>query len=270
MARGSAPAPLVAASAVAVSVALLLLPLPIKRAIASALEPILFYPATRATAFIESILTLSNENRLLRLELATRTSLEARVLALEEENARLRRMVQMREALPYRLIPGVVLSLPGRFAGEFAAVDVGSREGVAVGLTVICPDGLVGRVVDVRPHRSLVRTLLSPESRVSVTVPRSGACGILRAERGAGFIVPDIPLVDDVVPGDTLVTSGLGGVFPQGFRVGIVTHVDDDHRLQLHRARAISTVRFHSLREVFVVGDTPPDTSWSSSVHVRR
>jgi len=270
MARGPAPAPLLAALATAVSVTLLILPLPLKQAIASKIGPILFFPAARATSFVESILSLRSENRALRLELTSRLVDEARVMALTEQNERLRRMVGMQASLTRGLIPGMVVSMPGRFVGEYLALDVGSDEGAELGLCVVSIDGLVGRLVDVRPHRSLVRTLLSPESRISVVVPRSGAGGILRADRAIGFLVPDIPLVEDVVPGDTLVTSGLGGVFPPGLRVGIVTAINDDQRLQLHRARAASSVRFHAVREVFVIHSSSADTSWSTDADLLR
>ncbi|MBN1425852.1 rod shape-determining protein MreC [Candidatus Fermentibacteria bacterium] len=263
MARDSAPAPAVAALAMAVSIALLLLPLPAKQAVASIIGPVLFFPAARATAFIESILTLRAENRALRFGLTQCVLDDAKVFALAEQNQRLHSMIGMRASLPYWLIPGMVLSRPGRFAGEYLAVDTGAADGVQAGFGVVSIGGLVGRVVEVRPHHSLVRTLLSPESRVSVVAKRSGAGGILRAERTVGFTVPDIPMTEDVAPGDTLVTSGLGGVFPPGLRVGVVSAVSDDHRLQLHRAAVTSLVRFHAIREVFILGSAPSDTSWS-------
>ncbi|MCU0611275.1 MAG: rod shape-determining protein MreC [Candidatus Eisenbacteria bacterium] len=263
MARGPAPASLLATGAIGLSVLLLLLPLPAKQAVASRVGPVLFYPAGRATAFIESMLALQRDNRALRLDLAHRVIDEALLFGLQTQNERLHRMVEMRSELPHWLIPGMVSSRPGRFVGEYLAVDSGVERGVEVGFGVVSTDGLVGRVVEVRPHRALVRTLLSPESRVSVLVRRSGAGGILRADRSAGFLVPDIPMVEDVVAGDTLVTSGLGGSFPAGLRVGVVTGIEDDRRLQLHRARVRTLVRFHAVREVFILGGALPDTSWS-------
>jgi rod shape-determining protein MreC len=77
-------------------------------------------------------------------------------------------------------------------------------------------------------------------------------------------------MVEDVVPGDTLVTSGLGGVFPPGLRVGVITAVSDDQRLQLHGARVASLVRFDAVREVFLIAAAPADTSWSTDAHLLR
>lgn len=264
MARGPAPAPVVGALAIVVSIALLLLPLPAKQAVAAFIGPVLFFPAARATVFIESILTLRGENRSLRLSITQCVVDNAQVYALKEQNDRLRIMTGLRASLPHWLIPGMVVSRPGRFSDEFLAIDIGAEDGVQPGFGAVSIEGLVGRVMEVRPHHSLVRTLLSPESRVSVVVPRSGAGGILRTESTVGFMVPDIPLVEDVVVGDTLVTSGLGGVFPPGLRVGVVSGVSDDRRLQLHRASVRPLVRFHTVRELFVIGSTPPDTSWST------
>lgn len=271
MARGPAPAPLVGALAVAASIVLLLLPLPAKEAFASSIGPILFFPAARATAFVESLRRLRGDNRALRLELASRLIEEARLLELAEQNSRLRRMVGLQATLPPPLVPALVVARPGgRMAGEYLALDVGSLHGAETGSCVVSIDGLVGRLITVRPERSLVRTLLSPECRVSVVVERTGAGGILRPDHLGAFLVPDIPLVDEVAPGDTLVTSGLGGVFPRGLRVGLVTSVDNDLRLQLHSARAVSLVRFDEVREVFIMGSSSADTAWSGDASLSR
>ncbi len=252
MARESAPNALLLAIATLISVILIVAPLSIKESIASKLGPIFFFPASKATASLEGIATLSRENQRLRLELASNLVDRARLYDMDEQNSRFRQMLEIRETLSFQLLPGMVIARPGHFTGEYIAVDVGAEQGAIPGLGVISIRGLVGRVVEVRESSCLVRSLLSPQSRVSIVVARTGAGGILKANGTKGLIVPDIPLEEEVTPGDTVLTSGLGGVYPPGLKVGIVVSVGDDMRLLVHKAKVRPLERFSKVREVFL------------------
>lgn len=252
MARDSAPTAFLFILATAISILLSMLPLATKTSIVTKLGPIFFYPASIAAEFLENVAGLTTENRALRAQLAERLLDDARLYDAEQQNQRFRHMLDIRAALPFSLIPGQVIARPGHFNSEYLALDVGRDRGVSEGMGALSIRGLVGSVVEVRNHTCLVRSLFSPQSRVSVIVQRTGAGGILRSDGSAALIVPDIPLEEDVAPGDSVLTSGLGGVFPPGIRVGMIFDVRDDRRLLVHKARVRPLERFSKVREVFL------------------
>jgi rod shape-determining protein MreC len=252
MARDTAPTAVLFIFATATSILLSVMPFSTKKSIVTRLGPVFFYPASRATEFLENLAGLTRENRALRARLAERLLDDARLYDAEQQNQRFRRMLDIRAALPFSLIPGQVIARPGHFHSEYLALDVGTEQGVSEGMGALSIRGLVGSVVEVRDNTCLVRSLFSPQSRVSIVVQPTGAGGILRFDGSTALIVPDIPLEEDVSPGDSVLTSGLGGIFPPGIGVGIVFDVSDDRRLLVHKARIQPFERFTRVREVFV------------------
>ena len=252
MARDTAPTAFLFIFATAISILLCVMPLTTKTSVVSTLGPILFFPASRATEFLENLAGLTRQNRALRAQLAERLLNDARLYDVEKQNQRFREMLDIKAVLPFSIIPGQVIARPGHFNSEYLALDVGIERGVSDGMGAFSIRGLVGSVVEVRDQTCLVRSLFSPESRVSVVVQRTGAGGILRSDGSTALIVPDIPLEEDVASGDSVLTSGLGGVFPPGIRVGIVFDVRDDRRLLVHKARIQPFERFTRVREVFI------------------
>lgn len=253
MARRSAPAAWWFILFVSLSLSLIVSPLSFKQDFASRLGSVFFFPASRAVMFLNNVTTLLQDNRALRAILASQTVDHARLFELEDQNERLKQMLGMKEALPFDLRPGLVIARPGHLGGEYLAIDAGSEAGLAPDQGVISIEGLVGTVVDVAPGNAQIRTLLSPDSRASILVARTGVGGILISERMGWFTIGDIPIEADVARGDTIVTSGLGGIFPPGLKVGTVMKVEDDRRLLVHNVRVRPLVRFSRVREVFAV-----------------
>lgn len=101
-------------------------------------------------------------------------------------------------------------------------VSRGSLHGVRPGAPVITPDGVCGKVVACGPHQSLVQTLLAPESRIAVLNLRSRIPALARPDRAGRLFLDYAPKESDFRPGDTLVTAGIGTVFPKGLRLGEV------------------------------------------------
>ncbi len=109
-------------------------------------------------------------------------------------------------------------------------LDRGSEDGVEAGMCVIGTKGLIGRVLEVGPHYARVGTLLDPTMAVSVVAERSRDEGVLkgiqndgRAEQRCELLY--LPFDADLVPGDDVVTTDLGGIYPRGIPVGTVVEV---------------------------------------------
>jgi rod shape-determining protein MreC len=175
---------------------------------------------------------LAQENRVLRNALLVSGARVARLQTAATENARLRNLLGAadRGRLDVQLAPILDIDLdPTR---QRLVLDAGSREGVAVGQSVIDAGGLVGQIIAVRPGTATVLLLTDPDHAVPVLVARSGVRLVAYGKgRSDKLELANIPLSSDVRVGDGVITSGLGGRFPAGFPVGVITqlHPDDSH-----------------------------------------
>jgi rod shape-determining protein MreC len=151
----------------------------------------------------------------------------ARSKELAQENARLRRLLEMREDLVPKSIGASVVTT--RLAGQsrVIVVDRGAADGVRPDMAVVAWGGAVGRVVSVDKDFARVRLLTDPNSGASGVVARSRAEGMVVGRGGEPLEMIYVPKYADVVPGDRVITSGLDGVFPRGFGVGRVTLVGE-------------------------------------------
>jgi rod shape-determining protein MreC len=194
------------------------------------------------------------ENTALRAE-AERLRVQAlQVDELGQENARLRRLLALRERLPLTTLSGEVI---GREAGGWVralTVNQGRREGVQQQTPVIVPEGLVGRVVQVRATASVVQLVSDPTSTVGAVVQRTRTPGLVEGD--AGGVVRFKFMARDgaqVGPGDLVVTSGIGTLFPKGLPVGRVVAIEDKGSALFHFAVLAPAVDFARIEEVLLV-----------------
>jgi rod shape-determining protein MreC len=194
----------------------------------------------------------------------------ARLQAAAAENARLRNLLAaaQRGGLDVQLAPILDIDLdPTR---QRLVLDAGSRDGVAVGQSVIDAGGLLGQIVALTPQTATVLLLTDPDHAVPVVDARNGvrlvAYGQGRSDR---LQLPNIPISSDVKVGDAVVTSGLGGRFPAGFPVGTIVALRPDESraflvgdmrpaAQLDRGRDVLLLRHDAAT---VASATPPATA---------
>jgi rod shape-determining protein MreC len=205
---------------IVLGLALLLVPHRLRITAAQPLQTTLLAPLRLGTAVSQSLREARAENERLSL-LAVR---------LAVENARLEAASQTAAAGPS--VNLVLTSAPviGRDLTTFEhwlIISRGSLHGIRPGAPVITPDGVCGKVIACGPHQSLVQTLLAPESRIAVLNIRSRVPALARPDRSGQLVLNYAPKESDFKPGDTLVTAGIGTVFPKGLRVGDVTSVPD-------------------------------------------
>ncbi len=198
--------------------------------------------------------TVWGENRVLRAE---RERLKLQALQIEEtrqENARLRRLLALRDRLPLSTLAGEVI---GREAGGWVralTVNRGRTNGVARQAPVVVPEGLVGRVVQVRSGASVIQLLNDPASTVGAIVQRTRTPGLVEGDAGGTvrfkFMARD---GTRVASGDLVVTSGLGNLFPKGLPIGRVLTVEDKGSALFHFAILAPAVDFARVEEVLLV-----------------
>ena len=200
--------------------------------------------------------TLRGENEQLRVQ-----ALQAG--ETREENMRLRRVLVLRDRLPLATVAGEVI---GREAGGWVrslTVNRGRGDGIAQQTPVIMPDGLVGRVVQVHRSAAVIQLLNDPASTVGAVVQRTRTAGLVEGDAGGAvrfkFMARDGA---SVAPGDLVVTSGLGTLFPKGLPVGRVVRIEDKGSALFHFAVLAPAVDFSRVEEVLLVtGQTSQDVA---------
>jgi len=206
----------------------------------------------RSFTGVIDLLGAHSRNAVLEGEVEQLRSELARYREESLENQRLRQLMSMREDLAPASIAATVVLSSSTAEAHMIVIDRGAQHGVREDLPVVAWGGAVGRVVAVSNGQAKVRVL---------TDPNSGAAGIVQRSRVQGMVVGQgeeplamlyVPGFSDVTHGDRVVTSGLDGIFPRGFGVGIVNsrqeHADGSLTIQLR-----PEVDYRSLEEVLVL-----------------
>lgn len=140
-------------------------------------------------------------------------------------NARLKALLELKGAVA---IPSIAVSVIGEDSSAWfktLVVDRGSADGVLEGMPVVAAGGVVGRLVKVAQHSSRVLLLTDHASAIAAVVQRSRARGVVRGAGGGRCSLEFTVKDEDVKVGDTVISSGIGGVFPKGLPIGEVTMV---------------------------------------------
>jgi rod shape-determining protein MreC len=198
---------------------------------------------------------LREENERLRAELESLSALLPRLREAEEENLRLRALLDFTPPSQYRAMAATVIgrSLSNWFST--VEIDKGSEDGVVLDCPVVTQVGLVGRVVRVTRETATVLLLVDPQSGVGAIVVRSREPGaVLGSVRFEDTCKMRLFTRDaDVVRGDMVITSGLGGILPAGLHIGHVANVRRVEQGLIVEADITPAVDFGRLEEVFVL-----------------
>lgn len=218
------------------------------------LQHTLLAPAELVVGWIDRGVAVYWDNQKLR-DRVTRLTIEVDEAHAERaENERLRRLLQLTERRSYELVAANVVGRSLDRLGGSLALDKGAAEGITPNRAILTPDGLVGRVERTSRHSARVLTLLHRDCAVAARIERSRVDGVVRWEYG------DRPILDllyvssqeDVKAGDRVVTSGLGGIFPAGVRIGTVQRVALEPNGLTKEIVVKPAVDFRALEEVLV------------------
>lgn len=174
------------------------------------------------------------------------------------ENERLRRMLAFQRETPGELVAASVIGSDSASFSKSLRINRGTSAGIARNMAVVTPGGVIGRVVEVGPWYSDVQLLTDGRSAVPVRVQRTRAQGILEGLSRGLCHLKYVARAEDVQPGDVVITSGLGGIFPAGLVVGTVVNVEKREFGVLQDVRVTPAVDLRRLpEEVFVVKTVP-------------
>ena len=176
---------------------------------------------------IEDHFGVYDQNQSLRDENARLMQWEEVARRLERENADLRRLLNFTPQGIHGFITGRVIANSGGAFLRNVLVDVGAAEGVERGQAAITGAGIVGRVTEVGERAARVLLITDLNSNIPVLLETSRDRAILAGDNSELPRLLYLPAKSPVKPGDRIVTSGSGGIFPPGLPVGVVASVDD-------------------------------------------
>jgi rod shape-determining protein MreC len=243
----------VLAVAVALSVFMLTRSEESKISAVRSISSFLLYPVDKAGDYLTSVEELSEENDRLRELVVSLGHENERLTQFRDERNRLRELLGFRKDSFYEFMPSDVIARSSNRYHHSVTVDRGTDAGVLPGMPVVGYKGLVGRVTQVFPTSSRVILLNNKSVSVSCLVKRSRVVGVLAWERGNLFSLDYVGKEEDVLPGDTLITSGFGRVFPKGFPVGTVFRVAEEKTELSRRVGIVCMTDLNKLEEVFII-----------------
>ncbi|WP_417604046.1 rod shape-determining protein MreC [Primorskyibacter flagellatus] len=170
----------------------------------------------------QSYQAIYEQNQELRRELQQMKSWKEAALQLEQENARLLDLNNVRLDPRLTFVTGVVLADSGSPFRQSVLLNVGERDGIVDGWATMDGIGLVGRISGVGDSTSRVILLTDTSSRIPATIQPSGQRALIVGDNSAAPPVDFLEDPDQVRPGDRIVTSGDGEVFPPGLLIGQV------------------------------------------------
>lgn len=202
--------------------------------------------------------TLARDNRLL---IQQNQSLREEVARLQEADidaARLRKQLGFQALTPHGKIAADIISMHPNPNFETMVISRGSRDGIKQDSVVVSPLGLIGHIYDVAPTSSSVLLLTDSNSAVGAMVQRSQSrsTGVCKGNGSGVLSMAYLPRDADVLVGDQIVSSGLGGkmgIYPKGLVIGVVSNVTADPSGAGRRVYVRPSVDFDRLEEVYIL-----------------
>ncbi|MDK3155773.1 rod shape-determining protein MreC [Kamptonema cortianum] len=202
---------------------------------------------------------LSEQNSLLKME-------NERLREMVRENDRLRDMLGFMRNSPFELAAARIIARDASIWWQGLMLDKGFAEvpEMESNTAVITPDGLVGKITTVFKNSARMLMIIDENCKVSAVIPENGEHGVVMGTRESNELNPVLRMSyisrkADVRPGMAVVTSGLGGVFPPGIRIGTITEVREvktSGTLGLYKEASIRpAVNLANLEYAFILVD---------------
>ena len=207
-------------------------------------------------AFFTDLETLKKENE----DLKNRNSeLEEQLRELEiikAQNASLQEYAVLKDK--YSTYESVAADIIDRDISNYSSqliINVGKKQGVDAGMTVLAEEGLVGHVVSATDNSATVQVIVDASSSVSAMITTSSESIICKGsiDSTSELRATYIDTSSEILVGDTVVTSGIGGIYPKGITIGTVSNVVNTNNLTDRYAVVETAVDFSKLYTVLVI-----------------
>ncbi len=201
---------------------------------------------------------LEQENEALRTELLLHKRKLQEMVSLAAENVRLRQLLNSRETIEDRVLVAELIGISPDITTQKVIINRGSKHGVYVGQALLDANGLMGQVVEVGERSSRVLLITDSTHALPVQIDRNG---VRLVAEGVGnpnefrLSLRYVSNTTDIQEGDLLVSSGLGGRFPEGYPVAVVTEVEQHSGREFMQVWARPMAELDRSRHVLLVFD---------------
>lgn len=227
----------------------------------------IFMPAQNAFVFVKNKITgneqeisdiekLKEENKTLREENTKLKQEERELEILKSENNTLKEYLNLKNKYgEYNTIPAYLIEKTYSNYEKVIIINVGEKDGIKVNMPVISESGLVGHIISVTENTAKVQTILDTASNVSSEISTSNQSILIKGIQGNSSQVraTNIPAETTLMPGDTVVTSGLGGIYPKGILIGTIKEVINTKNEMDRYAYIDTATDFNKLSTVLVI-----------------
>jgi rod shape-determining protein MreC len=205
-----------------------------------------------------ALVHVREENARLRIELARVKSDRARLAELEAENRHLSELLELKDVLGLNAVAANVIGSDATGLSHTLILASGEDDGLRPGMAVLSNQGVVGKIIAVSPHASRVLLIDDHNSALDGFVQRTRARGIVAGLVDDGLILKYTDRSQDIRAGDTVITSGLDGIFPRGLLVGTIKSVHREGPGLFLNVSIAPAVEFRGLEQVLIVTPPPP------------
>ena len=207
-------------------------------------------------SFFENIDKLQKENEELKEKNKELETAMRELEIIKAENSTLREYTNMTDKYTgYKTVPAYIIDKDVSNLGSTMIINVGEKDGVKVNQPVIAFQGLVGYTISVSDTTAKVKPIIDSSTSLSGTMKISKESVILKGILGSNntLKITNIPTEADLVDGDTIETSGLGGIYPKGILIGTLKEVIETKNITDRYGILETAVDFSKLETVLVV-----------------
>ncbi len=206
-----------------------------------------------------SLVSVSRENDILRRALSQAVQENKKQHETALSNQRLRNLLNFTKTISGKQLAAEVVGLDPSFWFKSITINKGKLDGIQKGMPVVIPDGIVGQIAEVAGHYAKVLLAIDRNSAVDALVQRSRARGIIKGNSSEQYRFNYVLRKNDVQVGDTIISSGMDGVFPKGIRIGQVTDIVRRNSGIFQEVTVTPYVDFEKLEEVLIILNPPQD-----------
>jgi rod shape-determining protein MreC len=200
---------------------------------------------------------LQEENGLLKKRVAEVQEENHQMKEMVLANERLRKLLQFREKMSTSMIAAEVIGQDPTSWFKSVTINKGERDGVQKGMAVISPEGVVGQILKTSPHYATVLLMTDYNSAIDAVIQKTRAKAIVEGKEENRCQLKYLLRTEEVVVGDVVITSGLGGIFPKGLMVGEIRKVDKKGHGVFQYAELVPSVDLTKLEEVLIISTSP-------------
>ena len=203
------------------------------------------------------------ENQRLKAEAEQLRRDAVRAPELERQVAELRDLLALRQAgAGWQWLDARVIGFDAQNLLRSISIDRGEGDGLVDGMTVMTSRGLVGRITRLSPNWARVLLISDASSTANAMVQRSRARGVVYGQRSATgkptLLLRFVPQGEEMRVGDRVITSGVGGIFPEGILIGSIAQVQRRETDMFQEATIEPAAELLRLETVYVVTNHVP------------